>query len=59
MGRFNIRCVPFNYQRAPIIDRIRIPWLTDKVGHRRVDHLYASNNLNMFSLLSLINQLLI
>ncbi len=25
----------FNYLWAPIIDRIRIPWLTDKVGHRR------------------------
>ncbi len=25
----------FNYVWAPIIDRIRIPWLTKKVGHRR------------------------
>ena len=25
----------FNYLWAPIIDRIRIPWLTGKVGHRR------------------------
>ena len=25
----------FNYLWAPIIDRISIPWLTDKVGHRR------------------------
>jgi len=25
----------FNYLWAPIIDRVRIPWLTDKVGHRR------------------------
>ena len=25
----------FNYLWAPIVDRIRIPWLTDKVGHRR------------------------
>ena len=24
-----------NYLWAPIIDRIRIPWLTEKVGHRR------------------------
>ena len=24
-----------NYLWAPIIDRIRIPWLTDKIGHRR------------------------
>ncbi len=25
----------FNYLWAPIIDRFRIPWLTQKVGHRR------------------------
>ncbi len=25
----------FNYLWAPIVDRIRIPWLTQKVGHRR------------------------
>ena len=25
----------FNYLWAPIVDRIRIPWLTAKVGHRR------------------------
>jgi len=25
----------FNYLWAPIIDKIRIPWLTDKIGHRR------------------------
>ena len=25
----------FNYLWAPIIDRLRIPWLTNKVGHRR------------------------
>ena len=25
----------FNYLWAPIIDRVRIPWLTSKVGHRR------------------------
>ena len=25
----------FNYLWAPLIDRIRIPWLTHKVGHRR------------------------
>ena len=25
----------FNYLWAPIIDRIRVPWLTKKVGHRR------------------------
>ena len=25
----------FNYLWAPVIDRIRIPWLTERVGHRR------------------------
>ena len=25
----------FNYLWTPIIDRIRIPWLTNKIGHRR------------------------
>ena len=25
----------FNYLWAPIVDRIRIPWLTKKIGHRR------------------------
>jgi len=25
----------FNYLWAPLIDRIRVPWLTNKVGHRR------------------------
>ena len=25
----------FNYLWAPIIDRVRIPWLTKKIGHRR------------------------
>ena len=25
----------FNYLWAPIIDRVRIPWLTEKIGHRR------------------------
>ena len=25
----------FNYLWAPIVDRIRIPWLTNKIGHRR------------------------
>tara|TARA_B100000963_G_scaffold337280_1_gene333110 strand:+ start:1503 stop:2876 length:1374 start_codon:yes stop_codon:yes gene_type:complete len=25
----------FNYLWAPIIDRIRIPWITNKIGHRR------------------------
>ena len=24
-----------NYLWAPIIDRVRIPWLTNKIGHRR------------------------
>jgi len=25
----------FNYLWAPIVDRVKIPWLTNKVGHRR------------------------
>ncbi|MDA9180859.1 MFS transporter [Pelagibacteraceae bacterium] len=25
----------FNYLWAPLIDRVRIPWLTNKIGHRR------------------------
>ena len=25
----------FNWLWAPLVDRIRIPWLTDKIGHRR------------------------
>jgi len=25
----------FNYLWAPLVDRIRIPWLADKIGHRR------------------------
>ena len=25
----------FNYLWAPIIDKIRIPWLTNRIGHRR------------------------
>ena len=25
----------FNYLWAPVVDRMRIPWLTDKIGHRR------------------------
>ena len=25
----------FNYLWAPIIDRVRVPWLTNKIGHRR------------------------
>jgi len=25
----------FNYLWAPVVDRIRIPWLTNKLGHRR------------------------
>ncbi|MCP4492021.1 MAG: AmpG family muropeptide MFS transporter [Gammaproteobacteria bacterium] len=25
----------FNYLWAPLVDRIRIPWLTERVGHRR------------------------
>ena len=25
----------FNYLWAPVVDRVRIPWLTNKIGHRR------------------------
>ena len=25
----------FNYLWAPLVDRVRVPWLTDKIGHRR------------------------
>jgi MFS transporter, PAT family, beta-lactamase induction signal transducer AmpG len=25
----------FNYLWAPLVDRVRIPWLTNKIGHRR------------------------
>jgi len=25
----------FNFLWAPLIDRIRVPWLTDRLGHRR------------------------
>ena len=25
----------FNYLWAPVIDRVRIPWLTNRIGHRR------------------------
>ena len=25
----------FNYLWAPIVDKVRFPWLTDKIGHRR------------------------
>ena len=25
----------FNYLWAPLIDRIRLPWITNKIGHRR------------------------
>ena len=35
MSRFNFAVYAFNYLWAPIIDRIRIPWLTEKVGHER------------------------
>ena len=31
----NFAVYAFNYIWAPIIDRIRIPWLTNKIGHRR------------------------
>ena len=25
----------FNFLWAPLVDRVRIPWLTDRIGHRR------------------------
>ena len=46
----------FNYLWAPIIDRVRIPWLTEKVGHRR-GWIIAMQTLILFCLVcwSLIN----
>ena len=35
MGRFNFRGICLHYLWAPIIDRIQIPILTKKLGHRR------------------------
>ena len=35
MGRLIFAVYAFNYLWAPIIDRVKIPWLTDKIGHRR------------------------
>ena len=41
----------FNYLWAPIIDRIRIPWLTKKVGHRR-GWIIAMQTIILLSLIS-------
>ena len=43
----------FNYLWAPIIDRIRIPWLTKKVNIEEDGLYYANFNFIMFSLLEL------
>ena len=45
----------FNYLWAPIIDRIRIPWLTNKVGHRRAWIM----SMQMIILISLVSWSLI
>ena len=46
----------FNYLWAPIIDRIRIPWLTNKIGHRR-GWIVIMQSIILFSLIcwSIIN----
>ena len=46
----------FNYLWAPLIDRIRIPWLTNKLGHRRA-WIVSMQFIILFSLIfwSLIN----
>ncbi len=41
----------FNYLWAPIIDRVRIPYLTDKVGHRR-GWIITMQSLILISLIS-------
>ena len=41
----------FNYLWAPIIDRIRIPFLTDKIGHRR-GWIVAMQSIILLSLIS-------
>ena len=41
----------FNYLWAPLIDRIRIPWLTDKIGHRR-GWIVTMQSIILFSLVS-------
>tara|TARA_B100001057_G_scaffold412023_1_gene427920 strand:+ start:1456 stop:2829 length:1374 start_codon:yes stop_codon:yes gene_type:complete len=41
----------FNYLWAPLIDRIRIPWLTDKIGHRR-GWIVTMQTIILFSLIS-------
>ena len=40
----------FNYLWAPLIDRIRLPWITNKIGHRRAWIV----TMQIFILLSLI-----
>ena len=44
-----------NYFWAPFVDKIKIPWLTDKIGHRKswiflmqVNNLYLLNFLDVF-----------
>jgi MFS transporter, PAT family, beta-lactamase induction signal transducer AmpG len=41
----------FNYLWAPIIDRVRIPWLTNKIGHRRA-WIVAMQTIILISLVS-------
>jgi MFS transporter, PAT family, beta-lactamase induction signal transducer AmpG len=41
----------FNYLWAPIIDRVRIPWLTKKIGHRRA-WIVAMQTIILISLVS-------
>ena len=41
----------FNYLWAPIIDRVRIPWLTNKIGHRR-GWIVAMQSIILVSLVS-------
>ncbi len=41
----------FNYLWAPIVDRVRIPWLTNKIGHRR-GWIVAMQSIILVSLVS-------
>ena len=41
----------FNYLWAPIIDRVRMPWLTKKIGHRRA-WIVAMQTIILISLVS-------
>ena len=46
----------FNYLWAPLIDRIQIPYLTKKIGHRRgLDCFNAIINFNLSCFWSIIN----